>query len=349
MRLMLIGTDRALFEQGSVVRARIARLGSEHAEGLDSIVLSTRRHGVSAPAELAPDVHAYPTNSRFRFFYGWDALRIMQRLPRPDIISAQDPFETGLLAFFIAQHFRVPFVVEVHTDFLSPAFARHSLLNRLRVAIAGFVLRKASGGYAVSKRLGGALAARYALKKPFAVLPIFVDTARFRALPRTPRQGQFLWIGRLTPEKNPELALRALAHARSFGHDVRLTMLGQGPLEARLRILAKELDIESVVEFTGWQDPTRYLPNAELLLVTSYFEGYGMALIEALAAGVPVLATDVGIAQEAGARIVREEGYGHALIEWLEGPRARGVLQLQGYATEADYLGRTAEFYASHL
>lgn len=345
---MLLGTDRALFETGSPVRSRLTKLGSLYTEGLDSIVLSTGHHGVTHEHELAPQVHAYPTNSRSRLLYGWDAIRIAKKLARPDIISAQDPFETGLAAFFIARYFRVPFVVEIHTDFLSPDFARHSLLNRARVLIARFVLKHAQGGYAVSASVRDRLVKRYGLSTSFAVLPIFIDLTRYARLSRTPVHGELLWIGRLTREKNPQLALEALARVRKAGQEVHLTILGEGPLMANLRVRAHELGISSVVQFAGWQDPAPYLSNAELLLVTSDYEGYGMALVEALAAGVPVVSTDVGVAREAGARIVSGD-YGDELLAWLQGPRNPGVLQLNGYTTEEEYLTRVAEFYASHL
>lgn len=346
---MLIGTDRALFQKGSVVRERITALGVGYFDALDSVVLSTRRHGVRLPSELAPNVHAYPTNSQTRFLYGWDAFRIASKLTRPDMISAQDPFETGLLGLVLSWYLRVPFVVEVHTDFLASAYARHSLLNRLRVYIAHFVIRRARAGYAVSSHVQRELAERFGNRTPFSVLPIFVDTSRFAALARTPIRGELLWIGRFTHEKNPGLALRAVAQARATGQDVRLTVLGEGPLEASLRSEARTLGIEPYVRFEGFQDPAGYFPTTELLLVTSDYEGYGMALIEALAAGVPVLATDVGVAREAGALVTSSDRFAEALTQWLAGDRGRGVLQLQGYPSEGAYLARTAEFYTSHL
>jgi glycosyltransferase involved in cell wall biosynthesis len=349
MRLMLIGTDRALCSPASAVAARFARMGQRFpGDSFESVVFSTRAHGIKSPCLITANVSAHPTNSRSRLLYIVDALRLAKTLPRPDIVSAQDPFETGLAAYFIARRFKVPLMVEIHTDILSPQFKRASLLNRVRVLIAGFVLRRASGGYAVSSRVREEVVKRYTLSAPFEVFPIFVDTAKFAALPRAPGRGSLLWVGRFTHEKNPMRALEALARARAAGHGAHLTMLGQGPLEGRLRLLAKELGVEAHVTFAGWRDPAAFLPHTELLLVTSRYEGYGMALVEALAAGVPVLSTDVGVAREAGA-VIADGDFKASLIQWLEGPRARGTLRLTTYTSESDYFDRVRNFYASHV
>jgi glycosyltransferase involved in cell wall biosynthesis len=347
---MLIGTDRNIFADESAVRTRIAQFGSKYADGLDSVVFSTRAHGVKDAKELAPGVHAYPTNSRSRFLYGWDAIHIARHLPRPDIISAQDPFETGLTAFFVARHFGIPLVVEMHTDFLAPSFAKHSLLNRFRVILAGFVLRRAQGGYMVSERIKKQVQQRYHLTIPLRVSPIHVDTERFALIQHTPHprfKTALLWVGRLEKEKNPMLALNALARAHQANFGVGLTFVGSGQLTEYLKKQVHILGLDEQVEFVGAvSDVAPYYAHADLLLVTSEYEGYGMALIEALAAGVPVLSTDVGVAREAGATIA-EGDYAEALCTWLKGSRSRGVLTLHPYANEEAYFAHVLADYES--
>ncbi len=352
---MLIGTDRTIFTPGSAVRARIARFGQGYTEGLDSIVFAVRAYGATGAQELAPGVHAYPTNSRSRLLYGLDALRIVRHLPRPDAVSAQDPFETGLVALLIARYWRVPLMIEMHTDFLSPSFVRHSLLNRLRVLIAGFVLRHAQGGYTVSNILREKVLKRYRLTVPLGVLPIYVDTQRFSVIThrKHPRfTTSLLWVGRMEKEKNPELALGAFIAARREGYAVGLTFVGGGHLLKALKEKASCEGVGEWVEFTGAvSNPVPYYTQADLLLVTSIFEGYGMVIIEALAARVPVLSTDVGIAREAGAFIASDDQdkYAEALILWLKGPRQPGILKLQSYVNEGEYMEHIQELYTARI
>jgi glycosyltransferase involved in cell wall biosynthesis len=98
--------------------------------------------------------------------------------------------------------------------------------------------------------------------------------------------------GRLVAQKRFALALRALA---ALGPDspVRLLMLGDGPERDELQTLARRLGIAARVQWAGHvPDIAPALANASALLLTSRYEGYPAVLIEALAAGVPVLTTD---------------------------------------------------------
>ncbi len=345
---MFICTERALFTVGSAARERMAHLAQVYGDVIDSIVFSTRAHGITDSQELATGAHAHPTNSRFRLWYGRDAVHIAKRLSCPDIISAQDPFETGLVALCIARYFKVPLVVEMHTDFLSPSFVRHSFLNRMRVLLAGYVLRRATGGYAVSDKIKQAVSQRYHLQMPIYVLPIYVDTQRFASLSHVPHprfKTALLWVGRMEQEKHPEYALDAFIQARRKGFDVGLTFVGIGRLLDSLKAIVHVAGVAEWVEFVGnVSDVAPYYAKADLVLVTSAYEGYGMIIVEALAAGVPVLSTEVGIAKEAGA-VIAGADYAVALCDWLASPRTPGVLKLQPYASEEEYFSRAQAYY----
>lgn len=347
MRLLIIGMDRTVFKENSATQLRIARLGKK-VERLEVIIFSTRAHHISDVLEIAPNTHIYPTNSYSRLLYGWDMLRIALRLPKPSVLSSQDPFEVGLVALVYATLRKVPLAVEMHTDFVSPAFVRDSLLNWLRLRIAGIVLPRADGGYAVSEHLREAVVRTYKLSKPIDVAPIYVDTKAFAETPRVKHKTfgtTLLWVGRYEKEKRPEIALRALATARAQGIDVGLVLVGQGRLEEALRKEARDLGIESFVEFAGYHNDVRpYYACADLLLVTSSYEGYGMVIVEALASGVPVLATDVGVAREAGAEITGAD-FDASLVAWLSGPRTQGVLQLDTYKDIDEFYQRILGCY----
>ncbi len=345
MHIIFFSSDRNLFSANSSVYARFARFAAKYpGDTFESVVFSTRAHNVADRVVIAPNMRAYATQSQSRLLYGLDAIRIARSLSKPDIISAQDPFETGLAARVAAHFLKVPYVVEVHTDIFANVFRAHSLLNTIRGLFIGTVIRSARSGYCVSAQVRDAVNERYRPQSPFKVLPIFVDTKRFAQLPHTPEAGALLWVGRFAQEKRPDIAIRALKIARDTGEAVRLVMLGSGPLEASLRVLAERLGVAEYVTFPGWQDPSTYLETAELLLSTSAYEGYGMAIVEALAAQVPVLSYDVGIAKEAGAIIV-EGDYRKALVDWLSGPRNRGILKLATYDDEDEYFAQTYSFY----
>jgi glycosyltransferase involved in cell wall biosynthesis len=102
-----------------------------------------------------------------------------------------------------------------------------------------------------------------------------------------------LLIGRLEYQKNQQLALRALAAMEEEQRrKIRLFLAGAGTEEVKLRGLARALQVEEQVRFLGYRsDVPTLLAGADLLLMTSLFEGMPLTLIEAMNAGVPVLST----------------------------------------------------------
>lgn len=336
MRVLQIGSDRSkrgILYPGSPATVRQEAYG-ERFDALDIIGFSLTKDG-RKKFEISSKTHVYPTNSLMRIFYGLDTIRIARSLPKPDVISAQDPFETGVLGVLVSWLSGAPLYVQLHTDFLAPKYKTHSLLNRLRALCAGFVLRRASRIRVVSTHVKEQLLATYELSAPVTVLPIFVDTARFKdsihhagvEVKFSQYKTKLLVVSRLEPEKNVALALHAFI--RSASPDACLIVLGEGSELPKLQKIAREFTVEDRVFFEGEQNPGDYYPLADVVLVTSKYEGYGLVIVEALAAGKPVLSTDVGVALEMGALVVREEDFAKELKSWfIVGPK---TMELKNY------------------
>ena len=105
-------------------------------------------------------------------------------------------------------------------------------------------------------------------------------------------------VARLAPIKNHALLLDAIAAWRKLPHhedNVRFLIIGDGDLRQQLEQQARDLQIDDVVIFTGWQtDVADIYADLDLNLLVSNNEGTPVTLIEGLACGVPVLSTDVG-------------------------------------------------------
>jgi glycosyltransferase involved in cell wall biosynthesis len=138
----------------------------------------------------------------------------------------------------------------------------------------------------------------------FRVVHNGVDTS---AAPRRGRGAAFLGlglgtddpvvglVGRLVPAKAPEVFLRALALAAARVPGLRGLVVGDGPLRPQVEAEARRLGLGSRVAFAGVrQDVSDLLPGLDALVFSSLREGLSMAMLEAMAAGVPVVATDVG-------------------------------------------------------
>jgi glycosyltransferase involved in cell wall biosynthesis len=119
--------------------------------------------------------------------------------------------------------------------------------------------------------------------------------ADIRAVPRPKSGFTLLHVGRLAPTKDHATLLRAVALTRAHHPNVRLWMIGDGPLEASLRKLSEELGLKECVTFFGEQaDVSPFLLAADLFVISSVTEGLPVSLLEAMSVGLPAVVTDVG-------------------------------------------------------
>lgn len=108
-----------------------------------------------------------------------------------------------------------------------------------------------------------------------------------------PKYCTLVTVGRLHPQKGHDILLRAFAKLVETEQRLRLIIVGTGPDEAALRALARQLNVEKAVEFVGFQsNPYAFMAHADLFVLASRYEGFGMVLAEALAVGTAVVATD---------------------------------------------------------
>jgi len=129
------------------------------------------------------------------------------------------------------------------------------------------------------------------------VIPLGLDLSALEGIPPA-AQGAAIAIGvvgRLVPIKNPALFLEAMARMAKTQSRLRGVLIGDGPLRAPLQRQAAQLGLSQTVQFTGWQDDLRTAyAGLDIACLTSWNEGTPVALIEAMAAGRPIVATDVG-------------------------------------------------------
>lgn len=239
----------------------------------------------------------------------WGRESVRHRIPSGhfDVVTAQDPFWRGLFGWYVAKKLSARFNVQVHTDLdAQPAWKR---------ALARMVIRHADSVRVVSERIR-----RQIMHTHITALPVFVDISRFRNIARRPEPHTILWVGRFEEEKDPLRALRVFKEVLERIADATLVLLGAGSLEGALRHEISRLNLDMRVRLPGWQDPAPYLERATLVLSTSKHESWGASIIEALAAGVPVVAPDVGVAREAGAIVVPREQLAEAVKEVLTNP-----------------------------
>lgn len=298
MKVLMISTDTGAFNDSSAVRARLRKLALA-CEELRVIVLTARGFSVVSDGKLT----LYPTNSLLKIFRisGAQSLGVRLCLENDfDLITVQDPFATGLVGASLAHKFLIPLQIQVHTDVFSPNFINLNIINRTRVVLARRLLAKATRLRVVSARVRDNIMAELGKNlPPIDILPVFVDAERVRAAERKNLHADFsdfskivLVVARLVPEKNVAMAVEAVTLARTTNKDIGLVIIGDGPEQKEFSHLPFVRCLGKVENVAG------YFKGADAVLATSWYEGYGMVLVEAALAGVPVVTTDVGVAPE---------------------------------------------------
>lgn len=127
------------------------------------------------------------------------------------------------------------------------------------------------------------------------IVPCGIDPAAFAApAPLPPGPPRLLCIGRLAEQKGQLVLLEALARAREARPDLTLTLAGDGPMRPAIEAAIARRGLGGAVAITGWIDEARVraeLAAAHALVLPSFAEGLPVVLMEAMAAGRPVIAT----------------------------------------------------------
>lgn len=132
---------------------------------------------------------------------------------------------------------------------------------------------------------------------PATVIDNFVEPVQVRAGQEA--LGDLVTIGHLEPVKNHRFLLQVLAEARRAGRALTLDIFGEGPLRKDLLTQAKALGLEAQVRFRGYRRDVRdFLPGFRCYVHASYSEACPLALIEAMAAGLPIVAAPIGPTSE---------------------------------------------------
>lgn len=229
---------------------------------------------------------------------------------RHDLVHVQTPFAAHYAGLRHARTHRLPCVATYHTHFEEylhnyvPALPKAAL----RAFARGLARRQCNTLDAVivpSSAMRDTLAG-YGVTAPMHRVPTGIPVDHFNAA-RRPASAEFrarhgipadrlvaLFVGRAAHEKNIGFLLEALPHALREAPHLLLVIAGEGPALPALRRQAEALGIAPYVRFVGYLDRQRELPDcyaaADIFVFASRTETQGLVLLEAMAAGLPVLA-----------------------------------------------------------
>jgi L-malate glycosyltransferase len=256
---------------------------------------------------------------------------------KPDIVHAHVALPAGLAGVLMKRLLGVRLVVTEHTGPFSML-----MRNRFAAFATRFALQSADRVVVVSKSLRDQIWAYPQLRRLINIVPNVVDTRAF-SIPRAPRaeaaSTRLLFIGEMdTSIKGVDYLLGAVALLRRRGVELQLDLVGRGRNRTEYEALARRLGVDDVCRFLGvvpHEEVARLMSKADLFVLPSLAETFGVVLVEALSSGLPVVATRAGGPEEI---VTPDVG---VLVESADSAAlAEGIF---------DVISRLDEFPAEHL
>ncbi len=308
MNLLMISGDRSVLQGKRSAFWYTLEEFSKHWDRIDIIcpraVLSDEK-GPDAQTFFG-NVHFHPS-PRGLWFQPWWILKKGQQLHaiyHPVVMTVHDypPFYNGIGAMMLGRAINIPAVLEIHHLVGYPVAADFAerigrVLSRFMVP---FEAKRFTAIRTVSKSVAERLHTWRIKKSSVTVVPSFyLDHAAFSSLhaPSAPAYD-IAFCARLVPNKGLDKVLRAVA---KIPH-ATVIVIGDGPERKKCEQLAAQLDIAERIEFRGWletqKDVLHAILSAKIFVMDSLSEGGPRIALEAMALGMPVIVTKVGVMPE---------------------------------------------------
>jgi len=212
---------------------------------------------------------------------------------KPDLIHVQSVVRAGYVARIISRIFGIPYIISEH----SSKYERYGVLEKKLLRIREVFL-SSQLNIVVAPALAQILGKTLGIDPlSFMCIPNSINTDFFTIGEKTKKSIVITSICYLSPNKGVEILLRGFVHVLNEVPDAKLLIAGDGTQRTELEILASDLGIRESAVFLGQLDRSsirNLLHDTSVYVSTSYVETFGVTLIEALAAGVPVVATRSG-------------------------------------------------------
>lgn len=355
--LAITGYYKPAYVYGGPVRSQAALYEGLAKLGVDVTVITTNANGKSkldvpllTPINVdGVQVIYCPTQYMPGSpFYAPDQIRLAkQYIEQVDVVNLQTfwSYATPHLVKHCLSH-AIPYFVSLRGQLMTYGLQNVSCFKKLKkhlfLRLFGYTyLNRAKALHATSIDEAIQLK-RLPIHAPIFIVPNSIDLSDFDQLPeRGTIRKEFnipddafvlVMIGRIHAVKNPQIGISVLGAIQQLGRESHLVMVGpdEGGLQPSLELQAQQLGCFNKLHFTGLLQKTELLQvlvDADLLLMPSVSENFGMGAIEALAAGVPALVSEgvgvgIHIVEASAGRMVAcdESSFAHHAIEMLSDP-----------------------------
>jgi len=270
---------------------------------LDIIVFSKKGFNKK---KINENFRIYPTNSKTKLTYIFDAYEIARNIYWPDkfdLIVCQDPFLTGLAGWFIKKRFKVPLLIHFHGDFWQNKYwlieKGRWWFNWFFLILSKFLINKTDGVRVVSSGIKDKLVKKGINKRKIKVVPTPVDLEKFvhcdpikvKKFRKDYKDRKVLInVGRKDPSKDYKTLYKAINLVYQDYKKLAFWHIGSKDYLPG-RIKADENLISTSIDKINQEELTNYYHASDIYVSSSCSESFGKVLIEAMAAGLPIVAT----------------------------------------------------------
>lgn len=218
---------------------------------------------------------------------------------KPDLVEGTN-FITHFIALKIAKKNKIPAVAWYPDVWIGSWLKNAGLIGVLGEMLERYNLSQKFNAYiAISKQTAAKLE-KY-VRNSVTVINCGVEPAEFKAPPLRPKITQILTIARLVKYKNIKDLILAVALLKKEGEKVKMVVIGRGPEENFLKVLTAQLKLNNTVEFKSnltRKDLIAEIKSSSIFCLPSTVEGFGIAVLEAAAAGIPSVLSDIPVFEE---------------------------------------------------
>lgn len=291
----VIVADATLQSMRSKKRKKMFSIQKKDDEGLLTYSYFMPTLGLMRSPKLGAIVCTYNLEKIFRL--------IIKDGHKIDVIHAHSFYFAGVAATRLGKKYGIPVVVTEH----SSAIISKKLGNQ-KIVLLKETVENSERFICVGNGLKNAVIEYTRTDKDIVVIPNMVDKNFKYTKEKSSDTFYFVSIGNLIQSKRFDLTIQAFAKIFKDNHEVKLTIIGDGPLRDDLKTLAKAQGVESQINFTGRMDRcsvAQELQQSNVFVLASDYETFGVVYIEAMACGNPVIGTRNG-----GADDIINEGCG---------------------------------------
>jgi glycosyltransferase involved in cell wall biosynthesis len=287
-----------------------------------TIIVLARNSKKSSNSDNGLNIVAISASFWVRFFGIFFTIYKINKSTPITVLTTQAPIDEGWTTLLFGKIFRIPVIAQIHFDIFDKMAMSQILGEGIKGKIRYTIFKNTIKYHTKIRVVGNSIVKNLVDKcsctpEQIILLPVMVpllnNIIEFAKNNNSNKPFRVIYVGRLVEQKNLLFLLKIASETIKIDCSILFDIVGNGPLRLELEEKCLNLGIQNNVIFHGEianNDLPKFYQNADLFLLTSYYEGFGRVIIEAGAYKLPVLSTNV-----TGPEDIIEDNYNGYLLE----------------------------------